>query len=47
LISPITGRDQLPARSQNIIMKEGRTNIIEQAPVEVAQSGPGKGKGGK
>jgi len=28
-------------------MKEGRTNIIEQAPVEVAQSGPGKGKGGK
>ncbi len=32
---------------QNIIMKEGRINIIDATPVEAAQSGSGKGKEGQ
>ena len=34
--------DQLSAK--NIIMTEGRINIIDATPVEAAQSGPGNGK---
>jgi len=33
--------------SKNIIMTEGRINIIDATPVEAAQSGPGKGKDGR
>ncbi len=33
--------------AQNIIMREGRINIIDATPVEAAQSGPGKTKGGE
>ena len=29
--------------AQQTIMSEGRVNIIDAAPVEAAQSGPGKG----
>jgi len=32
---------------KNIIMKEGRINIIDATPIEAAQSGPGNGKDGK
>jgi len=32
---------------KNIIMREGRINIIDATPVEAAQSGPGNGKDGK
>lgn len=32
---------------QNIIMSEGRINIIDATPVEAAQSGSGKNKGGE
>lgn len=32
--------------SKNIIMTEGRINIIDATPVEAAQSGPGKNKAG-
>jgi IS5 family transposase len=31
---------------KNIIMAEGRINIIDATPIEAAQSGPGKGKDG-
>ena len=37
--------DQLSAK--NIIMTEGRINIIDATPVEAAQSGPGNGKDGQ
>jgi len=33
--------------AQNIIMTEGRINIIDATPVEAAQSGPGKTKDGR
>ena len=33
--------------SKNIIMTEGRINIIDATPVEAAQSGPGKGADGQ
>ena len=33
--------------AKNIIMTEGRINIIDATPVEAAQSGPGKGKDGQ
>jgi len=33
--------------AKNIIMKEGRINIIDATPIEAAQSGPGNGKDGK
>ena len=29
--------------AQQIIMSEGRVNIIDAAPIEAVQSGPGKG----
>lgn len=32
---------------QNIIMSEGRINIIDATPIEASRSGPGKGKDGK
>lgn len=34
-------------QAKNIIMTQGRINIIDATPVEAAQSGPGKGKDGK
>ena len=33
--------------AKNIIMSEGRINIIDATPIEAAQSGSGKGKDGK
>jgi IS5 family transposase len=33
--------------AKNIIMKQGRINIIDATPVEAARSGPGNGKDGK
>jgi len=33
--------------AKNIIMTEGRINIIDATPIEAAQSGPGKGKDGQ
>lgn len=33
--------------AKNIIMREGRINIIDATPIEAAQSGSGKGKDGK
>ena len=33
--------------AKNIILTEGRINIIDATPIEAAQSGPGKGKDGQ
>ncbi len=33
--------------AKNIIMTEGRINIIDATPIEASQSGPGKGKDGQ
>ena len=43
LLAEING--QLEAK--NIIMTQGRINIIDATPVEAAQSGPGNGVDGK
>jgi hypothetical protein len=37
----------LQLEKKNIIMTEGRINIIDATPVEAAQSGQGKNKGGQ
>ncbi|MGJ8682899.1 hypothetical protein, partial [Paraglaciecola sp.] len=37
----------LAAYSQNIIMSEGRINIIDATPIEAARSGSGNGKDGE
>jgi IS5 family transposase len=43
----LLGEINLQLENKNIIMTEGRINIIDATPVEAAQSGPGKGKDGK
>jgi len=42
----LLGEVNLQLENKNIIMTEGRINIIDATPVEAAQSGSGKGKDG-
>jgi len=43
----LLGEVNLQLERKNIIMTEGRINIIDATPVEAAQSGPGKNKDGQ
>lgn len=43
----LLGEINLQLESKNIIMTEGRINIIDATPIEAAQSGSGKGKDGQ
>jgi IS5 family transposase len=43
----LLGEINLQLENKNIIMTEGRINIIDATPIEASQSGPGKGKNGK
>lgn len=42
----LLGEVNLQLEKKNIIMTQGRINIIDATPIEAAQSGPGKGKDG-
>ena len=43
----LLGEINRPLEAKNIIMSEGRINIMDATPIEAAQSGSGKGKDGQ